>query len=395
MIVGRTRIDVEERRARLARRHCLATEAFAQTPLEVADSLVALHATDPASVFLTVAARMREPALAAIERALYEERDLVRILGMRRTMFVLSTEMAAIVQAACTRTVAIQQRKTLVQVLEAADFTDHPARWLEETEQATMCALRARGSATASELTADEPRLRQQLHLAPGKNYEALVNVSSRVLFLIAADGHIVRGRPRGSWISSQYEWWPIDAWLPGGMQDWETDGARVELVRRWLARFGPGTLADIRWWTGWSATDVKRALAAIAPVEVDLDGESGCVLADDLDATRPVQPWAALLPGLDPTVMGWAGRDWFLGDHRAALFDTNGNAGPTVWWDGRVVGGWAQRKDGEIAFRLLEDVGHDATQAIASKAEWLGAWIGSIRVTPRFRTPLEKDLLR
>ena len=41
-------------------------------------------------------------------------------------------------------------------------------------------------------------------------------------------------------------------------------DAARADLVRRWLARFGPGTLADIVWWTGWNQGDTRRALAAI-----------------------------------------------------------------------------------------------------------------------------------
>jgi hypothetical protein len=99
------------------------------------------------------------------------------------------------------------------------------------------------------------------------------------------------------------------------------------------------------------------------------------------------------LLPALDPSVMGWQARGWFLGAHREALFDTNGNAGPTVWWGGRVVGGWAQRRDGEVVLRILEDVGAEAAAAIAAEAARLQDWIGPVRVTPRFRTPLERAL--
>jgi hypothetical protein len=90
---------------------------------------------------------------------------------------------------------------------------------------------------------------------------------------------------------------------------------------------------------------------------------------------------------------MGWRDRGWFLGAHAPALFDRSGNIGPTVWWDGRVVGGWAQRPDGEIVFRLLEDAGSAAATAIAAEAESLQAWLGATRVTPRFRTPLEREL--
>jgi hypothetical protein len=103
--------------------------------------------------------------------------------------------------------------------------------------------------------------------------------------------------------------------------------------------------------------------------------------------------PVAALLPALDPAPMGWQSRSWYLGPHMPQLFDRTGNIGPTVWWAGRVVGGWAQRASGEVVFRLLEDVGADAEAAVAAKAAALEAWLGSSRVTPRFRTPLEREL--
>jgi len=277
----------------------------------------------------------------------------------------------------------------------------HPSRdpqaWLAEAEEGVVRALAARGEATARQLSADDPRLAERLVLGAGTHSEASASVASRVLLLLGVDGRIVRGRPGGSWTSSQYRWSLVDTWLPGGMPDQPTEAAQVVLVRRWLAAFGPGTAPDLKWWTGWTVREVKRALAAIRPVEVDLDGEPGLVLADDQDPDPPAtEPWAALLPALDPTVMGWAGpgRGWFLGGHGPALFDRNGNAGPTVWWDGRVVGGWAQRGDGEIVFRLLEDVGADAVAAVEAEVERLAAAIGPAVVIPRFRTPLERELI-
>ena len=100
-----------------------------------------------------------------------------------------------------------------------------------------------------------------------------------------------------------------------------------------------------------------------------------------------------ALLPALDATTMGWTAQGWYLGPHGRALFDTNGNAGPTVWADGRVVGGWSQRRNGEVVVRLLDDPGAEARAAIETGAAAIGAWIGPIRVVPRFRTPLEREL--
>jgi hypothetical protein len=384
-------IGVAERRARLGLRHHLATTAKAATPVEAADGVVALHSTDPASVFLAVHARTAPVEVKAVEHALYEERSLIRMHGMRRTMFVVPTTTAPVVHAACTTGMVAPQRRRYARLLAEAGVGDETT--LVEAEEAALRALVARGEATGAQLSADEPRLRTQLRLNEGKRYAATANITTWVLFLLAADGRIVRGRPRGTWASSQYTWAPMAAWLPDGLPLPPTDAARVELVRRWLAAFGPGTVADLRWWTGLTAGQVAKALAEIRPVEVDIDGATGLVLPDDLEPPPEPEPWVALLPALDPTPMGWTERSWFLGDHAPALFDRSGNIGPTVWSDGRIVGGWVQRPGGEIAYRLLEDVGGETVAAVERAAERLAAWVGTVRVTPRFRTPLEREL--
>lgn len=387
------RIGVEERRARLARRHHLAPEARSDDLVQIAGDLVGLHATDPASVYLGAAARMREPALEPVQEALYEARTLVRMLGMRRTMFVLPLDLAAIVQAACTGAVAARERRRLEQMIDEAGLHDDAAAHVRDVEQATLEALRARGEATGAELSRDVPALRQEVLIGRGTKWEGVQRLTTRVLVLLGAEGRIVRGRPRGSWISSQYQWTTVERWLPEGLEEWDFEAAQAELARRWLASFGPATLADLRWWTGWTAGETKRAVAALETVEVDLDGEPGFALADDLEPTPVPKPWVALLPGLDPTVMGWKHRDWYLGPHGPALFDSAGNAGPSVWCDGRIVGGWGQRPSGEVVFRLLEDVGAGACAAVEAEAERLGPRLGAVRVAPRFRTPLELEL--
>ncbi len=384
-------MTVAERRARLAVRHGLAAKARAATPAAAAEGVVALHGTDPASVFLALHARMRSPTVAGIERALYEEKSLVRLLGMRRTMFVVPRELVPVIQHGCAVAIAQQQRKRYAQILERAGAGD--AAFLRDVGEAALAALIKRGEATGAQLSTDEPRLRTAIAVAEGKSYGSVQNITTWVLFQLSLDGRITRGRPRGTWISSQYQWSATDVWLPGGIPAMSAATARTELVRRWLAAFGPGTMTDLRWWTGWTAAHVKAALAGLDVVEVDLDGDTGLVLAGDEGPTRKSRTWVALLPALDPTAMGWAQRSWYLGGHQAALFDRSGNIGPSVWLDGRIVGGWAQRSSGEVVFRLLEDIGTEAGSAVAAEAARLSEWIGPVRVTPRFRTPLEREL--
>ena len=381
-------VSVAERRARLAVRHHLAARA-GPVAGAVAD-IIGLHGTDPASVYLAAWARTGADQ-AAIEHALYTERALVRMLGMRRTVFVVPAGLAPVIQAACTDQIAERMRRHLARQVQDSGIAADGANWLKEAGEATVRALAARGTATGAELAQDEPRLRAKIISAVEKSYGGPVNVTTRLLTLLSAEGLIVRGRPRGGWTSSQFTWTvaPDQPRPPAA-------AARAELARRWLHAFGPAPRADLQWWTGWTAGQVKQALDQLEVAEVDLGGVTGAMLAADEDEPAPAGPWAALLPALDPTAMGWRDRAWYVGEHAPALFDRSGNIGPTAWWDGRIVGGWAQRKEGEIAVRLLEDIGAEASAAIAAEAQRLREWIGPdprIRVTPRFRTPLEREL--
>ena len=386
-------VGVTERRARVGRRHHLA--AGGPGIAEVVTDLVAVHATDPASVVIGLRARVPSITPADIEAALYDDRSVMRMLGMRRTLFVVARPVIPIVQAACTDAVARKERQRLVQMLTEADMAGGAgaAEWLDEVGRLALDALHTLGQATAVELGKEVEHLRRQLRVGIGKKWEAEVGVGTRVLLVLAAEGRIARGRPRGTWISTQHRWAPMDAWLGAPIEPIPTEEAQAALAERWLRTFGPALANDLKWWAGWTMGDTRRALAAIGAVEVDLGGATGYALPDDLDPTPPPDPWIALLPALDTTAMGWTERDWFLGPHREVLFDRSGNVGPTVWCDGRVVGAWSQRKDGEIAVRLLADIGAEAATMVEEEAAALAAWLGDVRFTPRFPTPLQREL--
>jgi Winged helix DNA-binding domain len=391
--VARRTIPDHERRARLGLRHRLTPGTQALDACDVADSVVALHSTDPASVFLSAAARMVDPTVDAIERALYDDRSLVRILGMRRTLFVVPVELVPIVHAACTRAIAVTGRRRYAALMEQGGVTDDGAAWLERVGEATMAAIERRGEAFGAQLSADVPELRSKVSFGEGKKWAGATSMTTWVLTLLSADERIVRGRPRGSWLSSQYSWSPAPAWQADGERPLDTAAAQAELARRWLGRFGPGTLADLAWWTGWTKTAARTALAALGAVEVDLADGTGYVAPGDVEPEPTPEPWVALLPALDPTAMGWTDRRFYGADDKI-LYDRSGNIAPTVWSDGRVVGCWVQRGDGEIVVRLLSDPGGEAGAAIDEAADRLTTWLGPARVKSRFRTPIERELL-
>ena len=375
------------------RRHRLTPADRASTALEVARSLVTLHSTDAVTVFLSVLARTDGVAPEDVEHTLYEERTLVRMLAMRRTLWVVPHELVPVVQAAATKTVAERERRRLEGFIRESGISRRPGAWLARAERAALAAVEARGEAFTADVARDAPILAKKLRLAPGTRWETTQSAAARVLPQLAMQGRLVRGRPREGWVRGQYRWVPVDAWLGAEIQELDPAAAQAELLGRWLAAFGPASESDVRWWTGWTARETHAALAAVPHETVGLGGATGFVLADDLDPVEPPRPWVALLPTLDPTTMGWKERDWYLGPHAPTLFDRNGNAGPTVWWDGRVVGGWSQRRDGEIVYRLLEDVGADAVTAIEVETARVAAWLGDVRLSPGFLPPFQRSL--
>ena len=388
---GMRHVTNDERRTRLAVRHHLADHV--DTVEEAAAAVVGVHASDPTTVYLSARARVDGFVISDLERALYEERSLVRLWGMRQTLFVTTRRLAAIMHATAPDPFGAAERRRFERLLTEQNKSADAATWIDHVESKVIEALSERGEATANELREMIPEMREKLTFGEGKSWGGTVGVSTRVLFMLAAQGRIVRGRPLGSWVSSQYRWALTPHWLGGPLDEMEPEAARARLVQCWLQQFGPGTETDIKWWTGWTVRDTRAAIATLDVADVELDDGAGWLLADDLDPMEPTADWVALLPSLDPTVMGWKERDWYLGEHAPALFDRNGNAGPTVWWNGRIVGGWAQREDGEVAVRLLTEVPGIMREAIEEEANRLTEWLGTVRLIPRFRTPLEREL--
>lgn len=381
------KITDSQRRARLVARHF----ADAGTVEGVVSNVLALHATDPASVYLSVLARARSLTIEEVRAAMYTRRSLVRLMAMRRTLFVLAHDDVPTVHAAASLGVARTMRSTLrKQVAKGPTdpVIDDVDAWLAAVEEDTEQALRAAETATGAELSNAVPLLRTAFLPTTDKAYDVKRYVTSQVLTMMAAEGRMVRVEPRGSWTSRRHAWAPIEHWWPGGIPHIDETDARRELARRWLEVFGPATVDDVQWWTGWNKTQTRAALSGLELVDVDLSVGAGVMLAGtDFDQAGSS---VMLLPALDPTAMGWKHREWYLGDHKKPLFDTFGNIGPSIWVDGRIVGGWAVSPAGEVVTSVFES---ESPSEIAAEAGRLTDLLAGTPVTPSFPTPLERQL--
>ncbi|TSD68319.1 winged helix DNA-binding domain-containing protein [Aeromicrobium piscarium] len=385
-------IDDAERRRRLGVRHALATPADSSE--EVAQRVVALHSTDPASMTIGVCERLIEPSIADLERALYSDRTLVRVLAMRRTVFAVPADLAGSCLAATSRSVAAPERRKLLTMLRDSAIED-PERFLDHAHAAARGALPALGVFRSADLAAADPILTTRVEIGAGTRYATTQSMASRLLTLMSAEGHVVRAKPAGTWASTQFTWCAAETWTPALTERPTPEDAAREIARRWLAAYGPAPLEDLCWWTGWTKTTARAALAAIDTTEVRTESGPAIALSDDLAATPEPPSWVALLPALDSTTMGWKQRSWYLGDHAAQLFDNVGNAGPTIWADGRIVGGWTIRDDATVALRLLEDIGTESQAAIDDRAHRIERLLDGTVIKARARrwTTLEKEL--
>ncbi|MGB6004695.1 MAG: winged helix DNA-binding domain-containing protein [Ornithinimicrobium sp.] len=426
------------RRRLLGARHLLTPSTRTDDVEAITASVVALHSTDPVSVYLSVLARMRNPDLNAVAEALYARRSLIRHHAMRRTLWVATPDVVSVIHRACTMKIADAERRKTEAFLATSGITD-PGPWLADASEQVCRVLAEHGPISAREIGKRLPDVARPLAMAQGKTYAGTQGAHSRVVTGLGFEGVAVRTRPSGSWINGQYAWARMQDWAPDlytsllGDARLDTDGqvsanagqerakagmghagqenvsrrqAQAELARLWLSRFGPGTERDLSWWAGWTLGDTRAALAACGAERVETQTGSAWAVPDDVDVQgagkRGVtvtgesddEPWVALLPGLDPSVMGWKERGFYLAPGGETAWDNYGNAGPTVWVDGQVVGAWGQTRSGEIRLRSFVDLPADRRRQIEDRAAQVAEWLGATRISWRFPGAINAELI-
>jgi hypothetical protein len=157
-------------------------------------------------------------------------------------------------------------------------------------------------------------------------------------------------------------------AFLRCKVADDDEPAATAELVRRYLAAFGPATVADISQFTILKRSTLKAAIESMADV-ADVAGPDGTQLVDVVDVVgrdpRPEAELGTLPPRLlgmwDSVLLAYAERSRVIPDeHRTHVIRRNGDVLPTVLVDGLVRGVWRASADA-IEVRAWEPL-DDAT---------------------------------
>ncbi|MFF1551036.1 winged helix DNA-binding domain-containing protein [Rhodococcus erythropolis] len=376
-------VSDDERRARMGIRHALAPAFLVDSPEAATKAMTVLHATESATVYLSCWARVRSLDAADVDRALYEQRSLVKQLAMRRTLFTFPRDLLPAAWSSASARVANTERARMSKDVVKAGLAVDGNDWLDRARSEVLSLLAdAPEGLSAVDVRQAVPMIDVKVEGSAGEIWSA-----PRVLTHLGATADIMRGTNTGRFPTSRPLWTLTGHWLddaPVALESVDVepaDGYR-EIVRRWLYTFGPGTEDDIVWWLGSTKTVVRAALAELDAVAVTLDGGgTGWLLPNDVAEVADPGPWVALLPVLDPTIMGWKGRDFYLGPHRNQLFDTRGNAGTSAWVDGRVVGCWIQDEAGAVHLRLIEPVSASARRSLEAEAARLTDWLGGVKI--------------
>lgn len=152
----------------------------------------------------------------------------------------------------------------------------------------------------------------------------------------------LVQIPPRGVWGAGiAATWTPASDWL--GVAITEEVGPPHEMIRRYLAAFGPATLADVTSWSG--VTNLKKPMLELGDELIKYRNEAGVLLYDlagkeivPPDVTVPVR----FLPGFDNALLGHKDRSRIISDtHRAMIGTPNGLFASTFLVDGFVAGVW------------------------------------------------------
>ena len=188
-------------------------------------------------------ARVDGLTVADVDRALYDDRSLVKQLAMRRTLFVFPRDLLPAAWGSASTRVAAQLAARLAKELEAGGPSPDGAA-LAGRGPVGRCSRRSRTAAalTAQEIRERVPVLEARLDLAPGTKYAANVSIAPRVLTQLGVEGLLVRGRNAGPLAALEAA---LDAdadWLGDVPAPRRRARGTPSWSRRWLRTFGPGT---------------------------------------------------------------------------------------------------------------------------------------------------------
>jgi hypothetical protein len=286
-----------------------------------------------------------------------------RVAGFERETLTRALERGAVVQATVLRgTIHLVSRRDFWPWRAAVRGGDE--RWRR----------RVRPWATARVTMSANTKLRRALADGPRRADELIAAIGKAAW--LAADVDLVRVPPSGTWERRRADLYALaEDWV--GADDADEQASRELLVRRYLAAFGPASVADIRSWSRLDRAEVEAALARFRPRR--FRDEQGRELFDVPRAPLPDPETPApprFLPTWDALLLVHARRTGVLPEEfRPRVFNTKlPFSMHTFLLDGAVAGAW-RHEQGRIELQPFRKLTRAERASLADEQERLAAF--------------------
>ena len=332
----------ELNRATLARQLLLERKRLA--PTAVIERLVGMQAQWPPAPYLGIWTRTTSFRREALERELARA-AVVKATVMRQTLHLVTRRDYALLRAALSE-------------------TNFP--W--ESAQAKLLApsvrtLAAKGSVTTADALAHLEREHGLTGIDARRAWRA-ARVRAHVLH--HHETALWNGRPQGRFVAIEE---------PHAREPVE---ARAEILRRYLAAFGPASRRDIVAWSMMHVPELQRALDRLEPLRRFRD-EHGRELLDvprgplpDHETPAPVR----FLPKWDNVLLAFADRTRVLPEqYRKTVIRMNGDVAQTFLVDGFVAGMW-RVENGRIVLEPFAALSRSVQHELEDEAGRLEAFL-------------------
>lgn len=330
------------------RRHCLSPSALPDALLSVVSGTCGMQAQVMSAAQLALRVRVPGILISEIERALWQDRVLVKAWSMRGTLHVLPADELPLYVAALGPYRLLQEQ-----------------RWMARYG-VDAAAIAAMADAILSVLT-DVPLTRRQLSqavLARLKKHapqiQDLVEHGWGGLGkYVCLQGNLCLGPNQGQ----EATFVRRDRWLA----DWDDipgEEAEAWLLRKFLHAYGPATVQDFAFWAGMSVRDARRIWRGVERdmCAVTIAGSPAAILEPDLPALmeRAQAPETVhLLPHFDVFLLGHRSKSHLVDEsHYKRVYRAAGWISPVVLIDGRVEGVWSHSRGGRVLRVLVEPFG-------------------------------------
>jgi len=369
--------EVSKINSLLLRKQHLSSEAKNQNILQITKDIWGLHATYASTPYLSLFNRVINFRKESLDRELLEKR-LVKIRCVRKTVHIIPKENVSAIFSATKESIQINSEK-YYKFMGVAE---------SEYAAASKSILELLGSngMNASEI---KKELRAEINLSPIINYMCDLGI-------------LVRGISKGGWKSNTHTYYRTDKYLPDiNLSEYGQDEARKIIVSQYLSSFGPLTLTDISWWTGFPKTEIKKILDSLSGIDyVNISGLGEHMIPkNDLNQLKNIKEnnnsQINLLPALDPYIMGYKERERYLDkEYFNYIFDRSGSGTTTIVNNGEIIGVWDFEENPSPVVKIFMFEDQNISKEIEKKAKEIGKFIYEKEVMVKIcddMTPLDK----